>query len=103
MNINTSNDVDLYSSSNLSGVVSQHPYKQLITAVRLGDLCTITKLLKGSVKIDINDIVDENGNTLLHFAVDYDNLKIVKYLIEHGAEVNVKNNEGYTPLYHQRC
>ena len=52
-----------------------------------------------------NDVnaVNERGDTLLHLAVctGYldENLPVVKYLVSKGANVNAKNNQGYTPLY----
>lgn len=43
--------------------------------------------------------VDYQGNSLLHIAVrDCPNSKMVKFLIERGADVNAANNEGVTPL-----
>ncbi len=32
------------------------------------------------------------------FASEYGHLEVVKYLIEKGADINVKNNEGNTSL-----
>ena len=48
-------------------------------------------------KADIN-AVDKSGNTALHYAC-YRNPQAAKYLIEGGAEVNLKNGEGKTPLH----
>lgn len=42
---------------------------------------------------------DEDGNTTLHFAAVFSSAKIVKLLIEKGADVNIKNNKGETPLH----
>lgn len=36
--------------------------------------------------------------TALHFAVQVGSLQTVQYLISAGADVNVKDNEGLTPL-----
>jgi len=44
---------------------------------------------------------DENGETCLQTAVTNHDLERVKLLIEHGANVNVPDNEGATPLF--RC
>ncbi|MDY6967187.1 MAG: ankyrin repeat domain-containing protein [Spirochaetota bacterium] len=64
----------------------------------------ITEFLleKGS---DVNS-VDNVGNTPLHFAAAFPELKdtrsvisIGKLLIEKGAKLNAKNNEGDTPLH----
>ncbi|UJQ21505.1 ankyrin repeat domain-containing protein [Wolbachia endosymbiont of Delia radicum] len=39
---------------------------------------------------------DENGRTVLHYAVD---AKTVRLLVEKGANVNAKDVEGYTALH----
>ena len=38
--------------------------------------------------------------TLLHFAAYNGELEIVKYLIQHGSEVDAKNSDGLTPVYY---
>ena len=44
--------------------------------------------------------VDKVDNTLLHLAMEKEvNLAVVKYLVSQGADVNVKNKWGKTPLY----
>jgi len=47
---------------------------------------------------DLN-IQDDNGWTALHFAAQYQSVSAVKTLIKFGAEVDLKNNNGNTPLY----
>jgi ankyrin repeat protein len=39
-----------------------------------------------------------NGSTALHQASKFGRIEIVRLLIEHGANVEVKNDEGETPL-----
>jgi ankyrin repeat protein len=41
---------------------------------------------------------NKSGNTALHTAVTNQNIKFVKFLIERGADVNIKNLKGETPL-----
>ena len=41
---------------------------------------------------------DKNGNTPLHIAADEGLEDVVKYLVRLGADTNVKNKEGNTPL-----
>lgn len=41
---------------------------------------------------------DNSENTALHFAVDGKNLESVRVLLEAGAEINAKNEDGLTPL-----
>lgn len=45
------------------------------------------------------EIVEENGNTALHFACFLGNAEMAKLLINNGARVNCTNNFGFTPLH----
>jgi ankyrin repeat protein len=45
-------------------------------------------------------VADKMGFTALHFAVMHSHLEVAKVLIEHGADVNAKDNENkFTPLH----
>jgi uncharacterized protein len=47
------------------------------------------------------DDVDAKGRTLLHIACDWDiEGDIIRFLIEQGVPINVRNNDGKTPLIH---
>lgn len=46
---------------------------------------------------DVN-AVDEDGNTALHYVVDKGFPSVVAFLTERGADVNVENGRGQTPL-----
>lgn len=41
---------------------------------------------------------DTNGRSALHFSVEYGSETTVKLLLEKGADVNIQDNDGYTPL-----
>jgi uncharacterized protein len=41
---------------------------------------------------------DEAGNTALHAAVTHRYATVVQFLVDHGADVNVRNKAGLTPL-----
>ncbi len=57
-----------------------------------------TKLLLDSkVKAFVNQKT-KDGSTALHSAASSDNVDNIKLLISAGADVNIQNNEGYTPL-----
>ena len=49
-------------------------------------------------KIDINNI-DEKGNTPLHAAAQVNDYDLVSFLILKGADTEIKNNQGETPLH----
>ena len=55
-------------------------------------------LIKILVEKNVNiNILDDMGNTPLHYAVFRDDYsEILKYFIKHGANVNIKNNNGHT-------
>ena len=69
-------------------------------ASKLNKMELVNKILKNKVlrgeKINEKDIF---GNTLLHFAVYKDNIKLARKLIVRGAKTGVKNRNGNTPLH----
>lgn len=36
----------------------------------------------------------------LHKAAENSDIEMMQYLVDHGADVNVRNNDGITPLLH---
>lgn len=71
-------------------------YHTIHEATEHGSLKDITYFLENGVNINEKDI---NGRTPLHYAGQ---VEIIKYLIEHGADVNAKSNYyGRTPLYYR--
>ncbi len=69
----------------------------LCGAIRNGDFRTVKELLaKGT---DVNTWDNEFGVTALSWAALLDEVKIAKFLIENGADVNVKSRDGSTPLH----
>ena len=72
---------------------------------------TMTPLAKATKDGDINklsDLISSGGNinererkagwSLLHYAIYYNQIDAVKFLIEKGANVNITDAQGYTPL-----
>lgn len=47
---------------------------------------------------DVNRRVDYSGDTALHMASRWGLIDIIQILLEHGADITVSNNEGWTPL-----
>src|SRR5690242_7199906 len=71
--------------------------KQLFEKIKTGDLDTVKRLLKKDVSLHE---VNESGSTPLHFAVLFNRLNIVEYLITAGAVINAHNRrDGVTPLH----
>mmetsp|Transcript_14754 Transcript_14754/g.31269 ORF Transcript_14754/g.31269 Transcript_14754/m.31269 type:complete len:619 (-) Transcript_14754:64-1920(-) len=48
--------------------------------------------------IDIDDQDEEHGYTALHYAVALGNMSCANLLLQHGAEVNIKDKDQKTPL-----
>ncbi len=44
--------------------------------------------------------INEVGETALHYACIFGNLDVIKYLINSGADVNLKTTAGDTPLFY---
>jgi ankyrin repeat protein len=68
-----------------------------------------SEIFPSSLEIEPGDglhVTPVVGSTLLHLAVEYDDIRIAKWLIEHGADVNAKaavdadGFGGHTPLFH---
>lgn len=49
--------------------------------------------------VDFINAQDVNGNTALHNTIFYHNYNQAEALIQSGADVNIPNNEGNTPLH----
>ena len=65
-------------------------------AIILNDLNLVKKLLKKGAPIDEQNLY---GNTPLHFAAYYGHTKIVRYLIEQGANIYILNEDCEMPVY----
>jgi len=46
----------------------------------------------------IINMQNKNGNTALFIVTDAGNIEAVKFLLAHGADVNIKNFDGNNPL-----
>src|SRR5215208_2726855 len=70
--------------------------EQLQEAARKGDAVTVTKLLDEGV--DVNTKYRYNA-TALFYACDHGHVDVVKVLLDHKADMNVKDTfYGFTPL-----
>lgn len=69
---------------------------EIFFAISTNDIPKV-KSLAEDLSVDINK-QDVIGWTPLHWAVHQKNLKIVKILLNNGANINLKNKDGSTPL-----
>jgi len=52
---------------------------------------------------NINPQINSKDNaekTALHYAAQYNSVAVAQWLIEHGADINAENADGYTPLHY---
>lgn len=61
------------------------------------DLDVIRLMLNSKHKVNINE--KDMGQSILHDAIIDDNAGMVKLLLEHGASINSKDNDGDTALH----
>jgi uncharacterized protein len=72
--------------------------KSFHAAARASDMMAITAFLDGGINVNAQSVPD--GRTALISAAARGDLQVVKALVERGADVNVKDNKGYTALNH---
>lgn len=60
------------------------------------DEATVPLLVKNKVDVNIRNI--HNGDTALHLAVEWRRPRIILFLIDRGASIDMTNEDGFTPL-----
>ena len=90
--INAGADVNLADGQSGTALMStiKHDHKKTFTYL----------LEKGA---DVNKVSCDNGCTALHYAAQGAKLDYMQYLILYGADVNIANNNGETPLISVGC
>ena len=71
-------------------------YSEILDLVRSGDENIISRVIQ--LQMNINDIVDENGNGILHYVSANNDVKNIRLLLNYGATI-FANNNGNTPLH----
>jgi ankyrin repeat protein len=78
--------------STVNQAISNDLNNNILFSIITGNVCEVKKLVN---KNNINNIIDTKNNyTALHYAVKLPNNEIVEYLVNCGANVNLKQNEG---------
>lgn len=73
--------------------------ERFLKAAENGDLKKIKSMLNKEINIKtLINAVDKENNTALILASKFGYDEIVKILIENGADINIKNNDGKTAL-----
>jgi ankyrin repeat protein len=69
---------------------------KLLNAAKSGDIAQV-KALMDAGNVDAN-VIDSFQNSALMMAVDNKHLHVAEYLLQHGADIQLDNKYGYTPL-----
>ena len=66
-------------------------------AARDGDVATVVRLLRQGT--DVNEAGYPHRTTALHAAALYGRPRVAEVLLAHGAKVDARDEDGYTPLH----
>lgn len=77
------------------------PQDQLWDAAVQGDTAALAAALARGARIDSLDVrSNPNGRRALNWAAWYNHPAAIRFLVAHGATVNIFNRTGFTPLHH---
>jgi len=82
------------STVNTSTEITNYGNSPLCNAILKGDLATVKKFIEYGANVNETS----NGLTPLMFAARYNKVDILKYLIEKGADKQIKDERGNTAL-----
>ncbi|XP_035661357.1 ankyrin repeat and death domain-containing protein 1A-like isoform X1 [Branchiostoma floridae] len=71
---------------------------ELIEAAEEGEVTRIQRLVKRGADVNVGD-PDRQGNSALHQAVLKGHADVVQLLLNAGSQINIKNQDGDTPLH----
>jgi hypothetical protein len=80
--------------------VPKYPPIAFYSAIRLGDPEQLAKVME----TDPYFITQDNGaGAPVHFATTYKQLDMLHHLLNNGAEINQRDEKGFTPLHRAVC
>jgi len=74
-------------------------YETLFDAANDGDIDRLEAALLPSININALEADPFQGRASLHVAAQSGNVTAIHFLLAHGAEVDLRNSEGETPLH----
>eukprot|EP00833_Pecoramyces_ruminatium_P012873 jgi/Orpsp1_1/1186905/evm.model.d7180000054027.1 len=80
--------------------VNIHKESALIIAAKMNNYSVVEQLLK---KYANTNLIDDKGNTALHYAVGAKNIPMIYDLIQHGADPHLKNYGNESALEMAKC
>ena len=78
-------------------VLNPSPSLYIYIAAIVGDLNRVKKYSAHLKNINIRDSIFQIP--LLHYAVAGGNVEVIKYLLSKGADINISDNDGITPIH----
>ncbi|PRP80186.1 ankyrin repeat-containing protein [Planoprotostelium fungivorum] len=78
--------------------MDQQNVSLFLEAARTNNPKRVESFLRSGIPIDVRDEV--NGSTALHYACLKGHRQTIEILVQNGANVNVRNNRGVTPLFY---
>jgi ankyrin repeat protein len=94
---NASSSTAAKSMSDASGIMTTHTVS--LENVNIEIIEYLLKL-KREEHVNVSEIVDHDGNTLLHKAIIYNQCDVVRYLVKHHPElVGTRNDHGLYPIH----
>ncbi|KIY64553.1 ankyrin [Cylindrobasidium torrendii FP15055 ss-10] len=61
-----------------------------------GDLARVSELIESGIS---PNAYDDNTYTPMHAAASYNHIDLLEFLVLHGGDVNIADEDGDTPLY----
>ena len=78
--------------------VGRNPLLQAAKSRADGCLVLLLELAVNTKNTDLLNEYDNDGNTILHYVCMSMNKDLVKYLVDYGANMNIKNKDGKLPI-----
>jgi len=69
-------------------------YQPLLMACQTFSIAFVAEFVEAGANVNARD---SDGNTCLHHAAEFGDLEIIDYLISHGADISIQNNEEKKP------
>jgi len=82
----------------MSSSINDEEFTPLMLAIRSGDTDEVKRLIESGDRTEILYHLNNKGETVLFLAIRNKNFKIVKMLVEYGANYYEKNNNGYNAV-----
>lgn len=88
-------------AASAGSAAAQTPQERLWDSAMQGDTVAMAKALADGAVVDSLDIRrNANGRRALNWAAWYDKPDAIRFLLAHGAQVNLANRTGFTALHH---